>query len=149
MAASTEPVNGQQYLVQISTDSGTTWETLGFQQDCNFAVAGETRELTAKNVCYWRTYAPTASSWTMGGTAGLYTDGSPDITQADLFPLINTTVDIKITALDCTPAAIVGEVEYEGSCIITELTMDFPDKDTATYTWSVQGTGEPTQTAIV
>lgn len=149
MAASTQPVDGQQYLVQMSTDGGTTWLTLGFQQGANLSISGESRELTAKNVCYWRQYEPTASSWTLGGTAGLYTDGTPAITQVDLFAVINTTVQVKITALDCAGTDIVGEVEYNGQGHLTELNMDFPDKDTATYTYTFQGSGVLTETVLV
>ena len=146
MAASTAPIDGSQYLVQISQDGGTTFLTLGYQQDANVSISGETRELTAKNVCYWREYAPTASSWTLGGTAGVYTDGTPEITQGDLFKYINSIVIVKIVSVDCSGTEITGEDEYEGTAIITELSMDFPDKDTATYTYSFQGTGVLTQT---
>ena len=149
MAASTTPVDGQQYLVEMSRDGGTTYDQLGYQQDANVSITGETREITAKNICYWREYAPSASSWTMGGTAGIYTDGTPDITQVDLFAIINSIVIVKVTAVDCTGTKIVGEVEYGGTAIITELSMEFPDKDTATYTYNFQGSGALTETPIV
>ena len=148
MAASTSPVDGQQYLVEISVDGGTNYGTLGYQQDANVSITGETREITAKNICYWREYAPSASSWTLGGTASIYTDGSPELTQSDVFKLVNSTVLLKVTAVDCSGAPIVGEVEYGGLGVLTELTMDFPDKDTATYSYSFQGSGKLLETAI-
>jgi len=149
MAASTKPVNGQQYVVQVSNDGGTTFKTLGWQQDCNISFNGETRELSSKTTCYWREYAPAASSWTTGGTAGLGTDFTPEISNTELFTYMNTEVDILITAVNCADGQpIVAENEWAGKGIITELTLDFPDKDTATYTYQFQGSGMPTQTAI-
>ena len=149
MAASTSPVDGQQYFVEISEDTGTTWKALGYQQDANISVTGETREITAKNICYWREYAPSASSWTLGGTASIYTTGDTELTQVDVFDLINSSVLVKVTAVDCAGAPITGEVEYSGKGVLTELTMDFPDKDTATYSYSFQGSGELIEEIIV
>ena len=148
MAASTSPVDGQQYLVEISDDAGTTYKALGYQQDANIGVTGETREITAKNICYWREYAPSASSWTLGGTDSIYTDGDPQLTQSGVFRLINSTVLIKVTAVDCAGAPIPGEMEYGGLGVLTELSMEFPDKDTASYTYSFQGSGVLTETVI-
>ena len=150
MAASTTPLDGSMYLVSVSTDDGSTWDVLGFQKESNFSIATESREITSKTQCAYREKVPTVSTWTISGTAEFYNNDATDLVYNDLFDLRGTSVMLKVTPVICSSGdPATGEFEYSGSGFFSQLDASFPEKETASYAYTFEGSGTLTKAAIV
>lgn len=142
MAAETTPLDGSRYLVQISTDSGTTWSTLGWQKESSMNISTDERDITSKTQEDWKERKPTASSWTISGRC-FYVNGTAgsDKLYKDLKATIGSTIMMKqVPILNGTPVS--GEIEYEGSGHFASLDVSFPEKETASYQYTFNGSGE-------
>ena len=148
MAAQTTPIDGSYYRVEFSTDGGTTLAELGYQKESGLQISTEFREITSKAQCNWREKVPTVSNWTISGTAEFYNNDATDVVYDDLLAELRTVDRLKITAVDCSGVAISGETEYEGAGFFSQLDVSFPEKDTATYSYTWEGSGALTATPI-
>ena len=135
-------ISGGEIRVLLSTDGGTTYKGFALESDCSFEMNAETREVTSKDDAIFRSYVASAKNWTISGSALFGDDDASNWNPDDLYASIGNTVDIKITqcaAGTVTPAT--GETKIEGEAILTQLSASFPDKDSGTYTFSLQGSG--------
>jgi hypothetical protein len=143
MAASTQPIPGEYYLVQISEDAGLTWEDLGFQTESGISRTAESIERSSKNNCNWTSMRAGRRGWSITGS-GLLTNGAITSTLAfyevEAIWAAGTTVDVKVTPVDCAGAAIVGEYEWTGTAFFTALDQSHPDQEDSSYTFTLQGT---------
>jgi hypothetical protein len=140
MAASTTPLDGKIYLVEISTDAGTTWKQLGYQNECNLNNRQEFREITSKTQCDYREKLPTIGDWSVSGTVQFYHGTSGSSNYQTLLGTKGTTFLVKLKPVDCGDA-IVGELQFQGTCFWTELSNVFPVNETASYSYTFEGTG--------
>lgn len=141
MAASTTPVDGKLYKLEFSADGGTTWKRLGYQLECNLAERQEFREITSKDQCSWREKVPTVGSWSVSGTVNFYHGTSGASNYALLRSTKGTVIQMRIKPEDCGDVA-TGELEFSGKCFWTELSPVFPVNNTATYSYTFEGTGD-------
>lgn len=148
MAASTIPVDGSLYKVEISTDSGSSWDTLGYQKDATLSISTEFREITSKTQCNWREKVATVSNWTASGTAEYYNDTSSGLVFDSLFATLRTACQIRFMPIDCSGSNVVGESSYTGAGFFTQLDVSFPEKDTATYSYTFEGSGTLTKAIV-
>jgi len=135
-------ISGGEIRVLLSTDGGSTYKGFALESDCSFEMNAETREVTSKDDALFRSYVASAKNWTISGSALFGDDDASNWNPDQLYDSIGAEVDIKITqcaAGTVTPAA--GETKIEGNAILTQLSASFPDKDSGTYTFSLQGTG--------
>lgn len=135
-------ISGGEIRVLLSTDGGTTYKGFALESDCSFEMNAETREVTSKDDAIFRSYVASAKNWTISGSALFGDDDASNWNPDQLYDSIGGTVDIKITqcaAGTVTPAT--GETKIEGEAILTQLSASFPDKDSGTYTFSLQGSG--------
>lgn len=135
-------ISGGEIRVLLSTDGGTTYKGFALESDCSFEMNAETREVTSKDDAVFRSYVSSAKNWTISGSALFGDDDASNWNPDQLYDSIGAEVDIKITqcaAGTVTPS--VGETKIEGNAILTQLSASFPDKDSGTYTFSLQGTG--------
>jgi hypothetical protein len=149
MAASTKPTDGSFFRFQYSTDGGTTYDELGYQKESGLQIATEFREITSKAQCDYREKVATVSTWTVSGTAEYYTSGATLSVFSDLLALRGTEINIKITAVDCEGAPIVGEKEFYGRGFWSQLDVSFPEKETASFSYTFEGSGTLTEDTIV
>ena len=140
MAASTTPVDGKIYLVEFSTDAGTTWKQLGYQNECNLNERQEFREITSKTQCNYREKIPTIGDWSVSGTVQFFHGTTGSSNYQALRATKGTLFQVRLTPVDCGDA-IVGELEFEGTCFWTELGHVFPVNETASYSYTFEGTG--------
>jgi predicted secreted protein len=133
--------SGTEFRVLMSTD-GTTFKGFANETECSFEVTSDTREITSKDSAVWRTYAPNAKSWTATGTAIFGDDDASKWNPDELYPLVGTTVTLKLTPCDAgsvTPKT--GETNLNGLAILTSFSSSQPDKDNGTFTFTFQGVG--------
>lgn len=135
-------ISGGEIRVLLSVDGGSTYKGFALESDCAFELNSETRETTSKDSAVYRTYVTSAKNWTISGSALFGDDDASNWNPDDLYAYLGNVVDVKITqcaAGTVTPAT--GESKIEGEAILTQLSASFPDKDSGTYTFSLQGTG--------
>ena len=147
MAASTIPVDGKIYILEFSTDTGTTWKQLGatYQQEKNLSERQEFRSITGVGQCSFREKVPTISDWSLSGTVQFYYGTTGSSNYLALRDTRGTSFLVRLKPYDCGDE-IVGELEFQGSCFWTELSPVFPVNETATYSYTFEGTGELTTT---
>ena len=145
MAASTTPVDGKIYLVEFSTDTGTTWKQLGFQNECNLNERQEFREITSKQQCDYREKLPTIGDWSVSGTVNFLYGTAGSSNYKALRDTKGTTFLVRLKPYDCGDA-IVGELAFAGTCFWTELSNVFPVNETASYSYTFEGSGALTAT---
>lgn len=149
MAASTVPVDGSLYKVEVSTDGGSSWSMLGYQKEANISISTEFREITSKSQCNYREKIPTVSNWTASGTAEVLNDTGSGLTVVNIFETLRTSAQIRIHPIDCSGTPVVGEMSYAGSGFFSQLDVAFPEKETATFSYTFEGSGTLTVTAVV
>jgi hypothetical protein len=149
MAASTIPTDGSIHKVEISLDGGSTWNLLGYQKEVSLNVSTDMREITSKTQCNFREKVPTVSNWTISGTAEVMTDETDGKNIKTMIGQLRNTIDLRIHPIDCAGDEITGELTYYGSGHFSTLDVSFPEKDTATYNYTFEGSGELTVEEVV
>jgi predicted secreted protein len=135
-------ISGGEIRVLLSTDGGSTYKGFALESDCSFEMNAETREVTSKDDALFRKYVASAKNWTISGSALFGDDDASNWNPDQLYDSIGDIVDIKITqcaAGTVTPAT--GETKIEGEAVLTQLSASFPDKDSGSFTFALQGSG--------
>jgi hypothetical protein len=152
MAASAKPVEGNIFALQISTDDGTSYDTVKNLTSINVAPQTGEREITSFDSCSFDEFLPTKTNLQISfETLVNHATTADKLNTADLIALqlANTVFLWKVTAINCSDGSeITGEYEWAGSGFITGLPTDYPDKDNATVSGSIRVTGSPTYTVI-
>lgn len=142
-------ISGSEFRVLLSTDGGTTYKGFATETECSFEINAETRETTSKDDASWRTFITSAKNWTASGASNFSDDDATKWNADDLYTVVGTSILIKLVpcaAGSVTPAT--GESQLAGSAILAQFSAAFPDKDNATYNFSLQGTGELAKSTI-
>ena len=133
---------------EIKVYSSATNNLVAFAQNCTLNVNHSPREITNKESGGWkeileglRDYSidiDGAYAWTNAGGTAL-TDGVDDVLKTNLL-ITRQAVDFIFgdTSAD--------DVSYAGSGFITSVSITGGTEDTATYSLSIEGTGELTST---
>lgn len=92
-------------------------------------------DATSKNSAGWKDSLPGLRSWTIEGD-GLYVYDSA-YGVSDLYALINnkTQVSLKFTT------AVSGDKYYTGNAYLTSLSLEAPNEDLSTFSFSFEGDG--------
>lgn len=104
--------------------------------DCSFNVTVDQKEVTSQSSAWYREYRNDIASWTVSCNGLITLDG-----YGYLF-LLNqqknrTTILVKFVIDN----GVDGLVIISGNCNLTDLTINAPYKDIATYSVTLQGTG--------
>lgn len=147
MAASSTPIDGKDYFVEVSTDSGVTWLKLGNLTNCEFSASHEVRETTDKfSADADAEYAPGKKSRTMSGEGNVaYATEAGFAKPNDLQGYLDdrTLLGIRYTT------ANTGDFQYSGSAYVTEFSLSAPNTgENQTYSISFQLTGAVTAAAV-
>jgi len=138
-------IAGGEFRILLSNDGGSSYKGFALESDCSFELNAETRETTSKEDASFRSYVTSAKTWSVSGS-GLFGNGATDWDPDELYNFLGTSVTLKITQTDIgtiTPTS--GKQNITGSAILTQLSGSFADKDNATYSFSLQGTGAWTE----
>ena len=108
-------------------------EFVGGQRGATLNQTTETMETTSKTSDGWRTYVPSFKEWSIDADGVL-------IASDEAFEALKTAYNngepVQVKLVDTDGAG------YEGNCIIGEFPIEFPYDDLATYSVTLQGTGE-------
>ena len=138
-------ISGSLYKLQTSTDGGTTYIPVVLQTNCSIDITTSERTIITKDNCNWQDGVPTMSNYTVSGEALLDNTGH---SFDALLAMVNTTFLWKLTPIDCDGVEVTGESEYSGSGYLTSLGLGAPDKDSATTSITINGTGELTTAPV-
>ena len=144
--ASTSIMNSTDVVIQISEDSGTTYDIIGRATSASLSVSMETRDTTTKDSAGWQENLEGLKSWSLSGD-GLVTysiAGDYD-TPDDLFTLLSNRTLVKVKF----GSATTGEIDYTGDAYLVSYEQEAGVEENVTYSFSFTGTGTLTQAAVV
>jgi len=143
--ASTSIMNSTDVVIQISEDSGTSYDIIGRATSASLSVSMETRETTTKDSAGWQENLEGLKSWSLSGD-GLVTysiTGDYD-TPDDLFTLLNNRTLVKVKFGSATS----GEIDYTGDAYLVSYEQEAGVEENVTYSFSFTGTGTLTQASV-
>lgn len=111
-------------------------------EEVELNVDGETIDVTNKDSAGWAEFLAGLKNWTMTGSGIVdfaATEGVDEI-FADL--VAGTAGTIKFST------SVVGDSEFSGSGIYTNLNISAPTEDKVSFSFSLQGTGVLTKATI-
>lgn len=143
--ASTSIMNSTDVVIQISEDSGTTYDIIGRATSASLSVSMETRDTTTKDSAGWQENLEGLKSWSLSGD-GLVTysiAGDYD-TPDDLFTLLSNRTLVKVKF----GSATTGEIDYTGDAYLVSYEQEAGVEENVTYSFSFTGTGTLTQASV-
>jgi TP901-1 family phage major tail protein len=135
-------LSGGEVRLFMSVDGGTTYKAFASETETSFEMNAETRETTSKDAAVFRTYVTSAKAWSISGSTIMDDDNASLWNVDELYSKVGDIVKLRITQVaagSVTPVA--GETKIEGDAILTQLSVSTPDKDNATVSFTLNGTG--------
>ena len=144
MAASGTPINSTSVLVQITEDSGVSYDTVGFCTSASVSWSHDPRDITTKSSAGNRAIAEGKKSWNVS-FEGLVTYAvvSDVDTPDSIFTLADarTSVGIRFGKLNS------GDYVYTGNGYFSSYSQDAGIEDNNSFSVSFEGTGQLSQAA--
>jgi predicted secreted protein len=144
MAASGTPINSTSVLVQITEDSGTSYDTIAFATSASISWSMDPRDISTKSSAGNRAIAEGKKSWNVSfeGLVTYATVSDLDMPN-DIFTLADarTSVGLRFGKLNS------GDYVYTGSGYFTSYSQDAGVEDNNTFSVSFEGTGQLSQSS--
>jgi len=145
MAASTDVMNGTDVVIQISEDSGTTYDTIGKCTSCSLSVSREVRDVTTKDSSAWQENLAGLKSWSVSFEGLVTYNTETDIDKPnDLYTLLSNGTEVKIKFGSTT----TDEYDYTGDAYLTSYEQEAGTEDNNSFSGSFTGTGALTQATV-
>ena len=141
----TSIMNSTDVVIQISEDSGTSYDIIGRATSASLSVSMETRSTTTKDSAGWDENLEGLKSWSLSGD-GLVTysiSGDYD-TPDDLFTLLSNRTLVKVKFGSATS----GEIDYTGDAYLVSYEQEAGVEENVTYSFGFTGTGVLTQASV-
>lgn len=141
----TSIMNSTDVVIQISEDSGTTYDIIGRATSASLSVSMEVRDTTTKDSAGWQENLEGLKNWSLSGD-GLVTysiSGDYD-TPDDLFTLLSNRTLVKVKFGSATS----GEIDYTGDAYLTSYEQEAGVEENVSFSFSFQGTGVLTQASV-
>ena len=145
MAATTNVINGTDFILETTTDGGTTYELVAHLTGTAFSQSMDVRETTTKGSAGWRELREGLRSWSASAEGFIRNDAEASKDKFnDLFALYSarTQFGVKLTN------ANAGDFELIGDVYITSLEETAEMEDNFSFSISFEGTGPLTYTVI-
>jgi len=143
--AATSIMNSTDVVIQISEDSGTSYDIIGRATSASLSVSMETRDTTTKDSAGWQENLEGLKSWSLSGD-GLVTysiTGDYD-TPDELFTLLSNRTLVKVKFGSATS----GEIDYTGDAYLVSYEQEAGVEENVTYSFGFTGTGVLTQASV-
>lgn len=129
---------GRQVLIKVDTSgvggSGATWATIGQQRGGGLTRGSETADATHKDDQGYPSAVITRTPWSIS------CDGA--LNPADsAWSYLRTNWKNKAKVWIQVDESAIGGEKVEGTCIITDLSKEFPEGDLVSYSMEFQGDG--------
>jgi TP901-1 family phage major tail protein len=135
-------LSGGEVRLFMSVDGGTTYKAFASETETSFEMNAETRETTSKDAAVFRTYVTSAKAWSISGSTIMDDDNASLWNVDELYGKVGDIVKLRITQVAAgTVTPVAGETKIEGDAILTQLSVSTPDKDNATVSFTLNGTG--------
>jgi TP901-1 family phage major tail protein len=135
-------LSGGEVRLFMSVDGGTTYKAFASETETSFEMNAETRETTSKDAAVFRTYVTSAKAWSISGSTIMDDDNASLWNVDELYAKVGDLVKLRITQVAAgTVTPVTGETKIEGDAILTQLSVSTPDKDNATVSFTLNGTG--------
>jgi len=135
-------LSGGEVRLFMSVDGGTTYKAFASETETSFEMNAETRETTSKDAAVFRTYVTSAKAWSITGSTIMDDDNASLWNVDELYAKVGDIVKLRITQVAAgTVTPVTGETKIEGDAILTQLSVSTPDKDNATVSFTLNGTG--------
>lgn len=143
MAASTSIMNATDVVIQFSTDD-TTYSTVGRCTSASLSTSMETRDSSNKDSAGWRELLEGQRSWSLSGDGLVSYNISGKSGFNDLFGYVNGRTNLYVKFGSTT----TDEKYYSGQGYLTSLDQEAGMEDNTSYSFSFEGTGVLTETAV-
>ena len=130
---STNASNGVSFILQVSPDGGTTWNTIAGAKKATLTRKTSGIDTTSKDDNGDKSYIAGAREWSVTFDQ-LWVSGDAGQLNLQSAQSAGTTLKAKLQYNGSGNTAI-------GTCIVTDLAEDFPDNEAVTYTGTLQGSG--------
>jgi TP901-1 family phage major tail protein len=134
-------MNGTDVIVAISTDSGTTYTTVGKATSASLQMNMEVRDVTTKDSAGWRELLGGLKSWSLSGEGMVTYNLTSKAGFADLFGHMNSRTRLYFRFGSTTS----GEKQYKGHGYLTSLSQDGGVEDNNSFSFSIEGDGALTE----
>lgn len=129
-------VTGIAFLVQVQ--DGTDWVSVAGQRSATLNRTAEEADVTSKTSEGWYEGIPTFKNWSIDFD-GLVMESDTSYALLEDAYMNGETIQVQLI----TPAGN----KYTGSGYLTEFPIEAPYDDAATYSGTIQGTGELVKTS--
>jgi TP901-1 family phage major tail protein len=134
-------MNGTDVILAISTDSGTTYTTVGKATSASLQMNMEVRDVTTKDSAGWRELLGGLKSWSLSGEGMVTYNLTSKAGFADLFGHMNSRTRLYFRFGSTTS----GEKQYKGHGFLTSLSQDGGVEDNNSFSFSIEGDGALTE----
>lgn len=156
MAVNTTPINGSDVFLQISEDSGSSYDTIMFLTSANMSLSMDVRDISSKQSAGWREVLEAQKSWSLSGdgfvTYSTVADSDNTGTMVD-FVTNRTKIYVKfsIGSYNADTGAFTGnsgDSEYTGEAYVSSIEQSSGTEDNLGFSISFEGTGALTKATI-
>lgn len=144
MAASSTVINSTDVIVQVSEDSGSTYDTVGFATSASLSWSMDPRDVTTKDSGGRREILSGKTQWSISFEGFVTYSTSADIDKPnDIFTLADakTSVGLRYGKLN------TGDYVYTGNGYFTSYSQEAGVEDNNTFSVQFEGTSTLTQAA--
>ena len=142
----TSIMNSTDVVIQISEDSGTTYDIIGRATSASLSVSMETRDTTTKDSAGWQENLEGLKNWSLSGD-GLVTYSISDAnydTPDQLFTILSNRTKVLVKFGSATS----GEFDYTGDAYLVSYEQEAGVEENVTYSFGFTGTGTLTQASV-
>ena len=144
MAATGTVINSTDILVQVTEDSGTSYDTVGFCTSASLSWSMDVRDVTTKDSSGRREILPGKTNWNISFEGFVTYAAVSDVDMPnDIFTLADakTSVGLRYGKLN------TGDFVYTGNGYFTSYSQDAGVEDNNTFSVQFEGTSTLTQAA--
>lgn len=132
---------GQDYIVELTSDGGTTYEKIGFLRSKTLSRSKETIDTSSDEDPDWASSIPGMRSFNVeNGGLYVYDDLGQQAVEAAYDS--DDPVGLRLTN------NVAGAKQYAGDAHITQLDLEFATNEVVKYSVSWQGTGPVTASDV-
>ena len=145
MAVTSTPINGTDVILEISEDSGSSYDKIMFLTSANLSTSRDVRDISNKSSAGWKEILEAQKSWSMSADGfTTYSTATDQDNTSDIFGFLNNRTKLYFRFTN----ANAGDYQFSGAGYITSLEQSSGVEDNLTFSISIEGTGALTGATI-
>lgn len=140
MALTGEVLGGDLYL-NLSSDSGSSFDTVGVMNNVQLTYSFPTIDVSSQGSGGYQKLKPGKRKSLSGTASGKmrFVDSSGEVNPDDIFTFADNGTELPFTYEASSPDT--GDVTFSGDCLITNLQIGGADDGEATFSFQFDSTG--------